>query len=348
MEVSGWPGRRAGQGGARGWDHHHLQGPRRLLPVAPDRHGRTSPGHQVRGHRASATTSPQRRKAASRPAPGPAKESPSWAFNPDGIVKREVFERLYGHHLDPRDPAGQTRLGRAPSQFRSAEDIYAALLAAEPEATAERRAQLLIEAKAQVRTPGPVLGRHVQRVEVHLPVPRQRPGQRGCGSPARGPGERGSLAAGRRRHLGRDHGRQRGGPGLPAARGRADPRRLPPGRPVGGRPRMGDRLVPPAHQPRRRPAASRAQPDPAQSAPRIRRPMAGPGLHVPVPAPPGRLRDRRPGHRERPHPPVRRPVGPAQGRPRPGDRRRRAGADGYLLLPAAKHQSAHRAPGAGV
>ena len=74
-------------------------------------------------------------------------------LQPGGIVKREVFERLYGHHLDPRDPAGQTRLGRAPSRFRSAEDIYAALLAAEPEATAERRAQLLIEAKAQVRTP---------------------------------------------------------------------------------------------------------------------------------------------------------------------------------------------------
>ena len=74
-------------------------------------------------------------------------------LQPGGIVKREVFERLYGHHLDPRDPTGEARLGRAPSQFRSAEDIYAALLAAEPEATAERRAQLLIEAKAQVRTP---------------------------------------------------------------------------------------------------------------------------------------------------------------------------------------------------
>ena len=74
-------------------------------------------------------------------------------LHPGGIVKREVFESLYGHHLDPRDPTGEARLGRAPSQFRSAEDIYAALLAAEPEATAERRAQLLNEAKAQVRTP---------------------------------------------------------------------------------------------------------------------------------------------------------------------------------------------------
>src|ERR1022692_4064665 len=74
-------------------------------------------------------------------------------LRPGGIVKREVFERLYGHHLDPRDPSGQTRLGRAPGKYRPAEGTYAALLAAEPEATAERRAQLMIEAKAQVRMP---------------------------------------------------------------------------------------------------------------------------------------------------------------------------------------------------
>lgn len=74
-------------------------------------------------------------------------------LRPDGIVDRAVFEPLYGKHLDPRDPTGQARLGRAPSRFRSAEDIYEALLAAEPEATAERRAQLLIEARTLTRTP---------------------------------------------------------------------------------------------------------------------------------------------------------------------------------------------------
>jgi TrwC relaxase len=68
-------------------------------------------------------------------------------------IEREVFEQLYGKFLDPRDPSGQTRLGRAPQQFRSAEEIYAVLVALEPEATAERRAQLLIEAKSQVRAP---------------------------------------------------------------------------------------------------------------------------------------------------------------------------------------------------
>src|ERR1022692_759427 len=74
-------------------------------------------------------------------------------LRPGGIVKREALGRLYGHPLAPRGPSGQTRLGRAPGRYRSAEGIYAALLAAEPEATAERRAQLMIEAKAQVRMP---------------------------------------------------------------------------------------------------------------------------------------------------------------------------------------------------
>src|SRR5215469_3933286 len=74
-------------------------------------------------------------------------------LRPGGVVDREMFEPLYGQHLDPRDPSGEALLGRAPRRFRSAEEIYAAMLAAEPEATAERRAQLMIEAKAQVRTP---------------------------------------------------------------------------------------------------------------------------------------------------------------------------------------------------
>ena len=74
-------------------------------------------------------------------------------FRPGGIVRRPVFESLYGDHADPRDPSGETRLGRAPGQYKSADDIYAALLEAEPHATAERRDQLIIEAKSQVRTP---------------------------------------------------------------------------------------------------------------------------------------------------------------------------------------------------
>jgi len=74
-------------------------------------------------------------------------------LQPGATVERQLFERLYGQHLDPRDPSGETRLGRAPGQYKTVEAIHAAMLAAEPEATAERRAELLIEAKAQVRTP---------------------------------------------------------------------------------------------------------------------------------------------------------------------------------------------------
>ena len=74
-------------------------------------------------------------------------------FRDGQIIEREVFERLYGDFLDPRDPTGETRLGRAPQRFRSGEEIFQELLALEPEATAERRAQLMAEAKSQVRAP---------------------------------------------------------------------------------------------------------------------------------------------------------------------------------------------------
>ncbi len=74
-------------------------------------------------------------------------------LEPGGFVDRKVFEPLYGQHADPRDPAGETTLGRAPGRYKTAEEIYAGLLAAEPHAAAERREQLMVAAKAQVRTP---------------------------------------------------------------------------------------------------------------------------------------------------------------------------------------------------
>ena len=187
-------------------------------------------------------------------------------LQPGGIVKREVFERLYGHHLDPRDPAGQTRLGRAPSRFRSAEDIYAALLAVEPEATAERRAHLLIEAKAQVRTPDLYWDATFsvsKSISVYASALANAAAatQRGDEESAEAWRQvaggiwnaimEGNAAA--LDYLQREAGQTRAGyhPG-----GRWEDAR-----------EMGDRLIPPAHQPRRRPAAARAQPDPAQSAP---------------------------------------------------------------------------------
>ena len=74
-------------------------------------------------------------------------------FREGQVIERAVFERLYQDFVDPRDPSGETRLGRAPQQFRPAAEIFAELAALEPEATAERRAQLMIEAKSQVRMP---------------------------------------------------------------------------------------------------------------------------------------------------------------------------------------------------
>lgn len=69
------------------------------------------------------------------------------------VIDRAVFEQLYGQFIDPRDPAGESRLGRMPQRFRPAEEIFAELAALEPEATAERRAELMTEARAQVRSP---------------------------------------------------------------------------------------------------------------------------------------------------------------------------------------------------
>jgi len=59
------------------------------------------------------------------------------------VVEREVFEKLFGDsHLDPRDPTGNTRLGRKAQQFASGDDIFARMAAAEPHASPGRLAEL--------------------------------------------------------------------------------------------------------------------------------------------------------------------------------------------------------------
>jgi conjugative relaxase-like TrwC/TraI family protein len=68
------------------------------------------------------------------------------------VVQREVFEKLFGdNHLDPRDPTGTIRLGRKAQQFASAEDIFARMAAAEPQASPGRLAELRSLAPAQTR-----------------------------------------------------------------------------------------------------------------------------------------------------------------------------------------------------
>ena len=109
-------------------------------------------------------------------------------FREGQVIEREVFERLYGDFLDPRDPSGETRLGRAPQRFRSAEEIFQALLAAG--AGSHRRTPRPADGRGEIAGPGAraVLRRHVQRVEVDHVIARLRDGQRRPGGRRRGPG----------------------------------------------------------------------------------------------------------------------------------------------------------------
>src|SRR6266568_1438856 len=70
-------------------------------------------------------------------------------------VDNKVMERLYGAFIDPRDPACTATLGRAPSGFAGNGGKVAALiagrLAAEPEATQERRDQIIMQAMKEQR-----------------------------------------------------------------------------------------------------------------------------------------------------------------------------------------------------
>src|SRR5262249_41479409 len=230
-----------------------------------------------------------------------------------GQVDRAVFEPLYGHHQDPRDPSGQAVLGRAPRRFRSAEEIYAAMLAAEPEATAERRAQLMSEAKAQVRTPDLYwdatfsVSKSVSLFHASALANAAAAAERGDRQAAEAweqvaDGIWDAIMEGNAAALGylqQEAGQTRAGyhPG-----GRWE----------------GHRLVRPARRPRGGPTAPRAHPDPAQGPPRARRGGAGTGLDVAVPAPPRRVGDRHLRDGERADPPVRGVVGAAPGRARPG------------------------------
>jgi conjugative relaxase-like TrwC/TraI family protein len=72
-------------------------------------------------------------------------------------VDPAVMERLYGAFIDPRDPEGKARLGRAPSRFAGLDDKIAArieaVLSAEPEAAPERRGELIMRALGERRAP---------------------------------------------------------------------------------------------------------------------------------------------------------------------------------------------------
>jgi hypothetical protein len=269
-------------------------------------------------------------------------------LRPGGVVDREVFEPLYGQHLDPRDPSGEAVLGRAPRRFRSAEEIYAAMLAAEPEATGERRAQLMIEAKAQVRTAdlywdatfsvsksvslfhASALANataEAERDELAAVAAWEEVADRIWDAVMEG-----NAAA--LHYLQREAGQTRAGyhPG-----GRWEDAR--------------QWVIASFRQHTSRDG------DPQlhvhnlilhKGPPRERRRLAGAGFDVALPAPPGRVSDRRARDGERANAPVRGRMGATPRRSRPGDRRRVPGADGHVLLTAAEHRSSGGALGAGV
>src|ERR1017187_7846584 len=75
---------------------------------------------------------------------------------PGSEIEPAVMEAVYGELLDPRDPAfldpavpdkDRIRLGSAPHQYKSAEEILAARLEAEPDAAPERREQLATQGR---------------------------------------------------------------------------------------------------------------------------------------------------------------------------------------------------------
>jgi conjugative relaxase-like TrwC/TraI family protein len=74
-------------------------------------------------------------------------------FKDGDTVRREGFEPLYGHFLDPRDPSGRTCLGSPPRVNAGLAAIYQAKLAAHPGATADERMRLLAEARAEYEGP---------------------------------------------------------------------------------------------------------------------------------------------------------------------------------------------------
>lgn len=66
-------------------------------------------------------------------------------------VDGAVMEAVYSHGLDPRAPGGDARLGREPMRFRTADERYEELVAGEPDAGPERRAELMRVAERAAR-----------------------------------------------------------------------------------------------------------------------------------------------------------------------------------------------------
>jgi TrwC relaxase len=106
-------------------------------------------------------------------------------FEPGRRVERKPYDLLFGE----RKASDGTQLGRPVGSGRKAADLYTALLAAEPHATAERRRELRLEAVRQAR-PSPLFFDLTISLSNHLDLPRLCRGERPPGPPGRGPRRR--------------------------------------------------------------------------------------------------------------------------------------------------------------
>ena len=102
-------------------------------------------------------------------------------FEPGQTVERKPYDLLFGERKAPDG----TPLGRPPGSGRKAADLYAALLAAEPHATAERRRELRIEATKQARQSPLFFDLTDLAVQVDLDLPRLPGRERPPGPPGR-------------------------------------------------------------------------------------------------------------------------------------------------------------------
>ncbi|MFC0557390.1 MobF family relaxase [Planotetraspora thailandica] len=69
-----------------------------------------------------------------------------------GEVDADEMTAIYAHLLDPRDPEGKATLGKAPRTYRSADEVLADKLKAEPDASPERIKALTLEASKNARS----------------------------------------------------------------------------------------------------------------------------------------------------------------------------------------------------
>ena len=107
-------------------------------------------------------------------------------FEPGQRIEREPYDLLFGKRQAPDG----TPLGRPPASGRKAAEVYEALLAAEPHATAERKRELRTEATRQARQSPLFFDLTLSLSKIDLDLPRLPGRERPPGPPGRRPRRR--------------------------------------------------------------------------------------------------------------------------------------------------------------